>query len=147
MGFVTERPFEEVVSENSPNSSENCQDAQGRWTYCTHEGEPRASGHHRHEGGFQGPMREAPVGLPEGAQPPRPREQAVLHARQEDGQGLRHRAYACLRDVEVLGQPSGEDRGGFHLNTHPLHSQNVQFDYTNSSSYFSTYPMNTSTYF
>jgi len=113
MGFVIERPFEEVESENlkPPKSSEIYQDAQGRWTYCTHEGQPGAGRHHRREGGLQGPMRQAPVGLPQGTQPPRPGEQAVLHTRQKDGQGLRQRTYACIHDVEVLVQPSGEDRG------------------------------------
>merc|ERR1711973_1067230 len=111
--FVTERPFEEVESENlnPPKSSEIYQDAQRRWTYCTHEGQPGAGRHHRREGGLQGPMRQAPVGLPQGTQPSRPGEQAVLHTRQKDGQGLRKRTYACIHDVEVLVQPSGEDRG------------------------------------
>ena len=33
-------------------------------------------------------MHQAPVGLPEEEQPPGPRKQAVLHPRQEDGQGM-----------------------------------------------------------
>ena len=46
-------------------------------------------------------MRQAIVGLPQEAQPPGPREQAVLHPRQEDGQGFRLRPHPRLRHDQV----------------------------------------------
>ena len=46
-------------------------------------------------------MHQAIVGLPQEEQPPRPREQAILHPRQEDGQGFRQRSYPRLRHGQV----------------------------------------------
>merc|ERR1711974_198382 len=45
----------------------------------------------RQEGGFQGRVHQATVGLHQEAEPAGPREQAVLQPRQEDGQDLRQR--------------------------------------------------------
>merc|ERR1719412_3205281 len=41
-------------------------------------------------------MHQATLGLYQKEQPPRPREQAILQPRQEDGQGLRKRSYPCF---------------------------------------------------
>merc|ERR1712014_554363 len=49
---------------------------------------------------------EAPVGLHQEEQPPGPRQQAVLHPRQEDGQGLRLGEDARLRHGQAHRPPS-----------------------------------------
>ena len=65
-------------------------------------------------------MRQAAVGLPEEEQPPGPREQAVLHPRQEDGQGLRHREDEGLRHVQVpLRSPFVNRLPAFSRNQNP----------------------------
>merc|ERR1712001_210909 len=43
----------------------------------------------------------ATLGLYQKEQPPRPREQAILQPRQEDGQGLRKRSYPCFRYGQI----------------------------------------------
>ena len=46
-------------------------------------------------------MHQAIVGLHQEEQPPRPREQTILRARQEDGQGLRKRPHQGFRHGQV----------------------------------------------
>ena len=50
-------------------------------------------------------MREAAVGLPQEEQSPGSGEQAVLHSRQEDGQGLWHRENEVLLHDQVSHTP------------------------------------------
>merc|ERR1712088_155733 len=65
------------------------QNAEGSRTHQAHEAQRRAGRHRREEGGVEGRLHQAAVGLHQEEQPSGPREQAVLHPRQEDGQGLR----------------------------------------------------------
>ena len=53
------------------------QDAERFRTYQTHEAQRRSRRYRRQEGGQPSRMRPAIVGLPQEAQPPRPREQAI----------------------------------------------------------------------
>ena len=46
-------------------------------------------------------MHQASLGLPQEEQFARPREQAILHPRQEDGQGFRLRSYPCFWHGQV----------------------------------------------
>ncbi len=52
-----------------------------------HEAEPRAGRRCWQEGGLPRRVHQAAVGLHQEAQPPGPREQAVLHTRRQDGKG------------------------------------------------------------
>merc|ERR1711970_559403 len=75
--------------------------AQGRWIYQAHEALHRAGRYLRHLGGLQGGVCQETVGLPQGEKPPGPGEQAVLHSRQEDGEGLWHREVTVFLHDQV----------------------------------------------
>merc|ERR1712024_229373 len=81
------------------------QNAEGSRTHQAHEAQRRAGRHRREEGGVEGRVHQAAVGLHQEAQPAGPREQAVLHPRQEDGQGLRRRPHPRLRHGQVPFRP------------------------------------------
>merc|ERR1712141_303851 len=91
------------ISSKTPQTSR--QDAQGIRFDQAHEALRRAGRHRRQEGGVPRRMHQAAVGLPEEEQPPGPREQAVLHPRQEDGQDLRPRSHQGLRHGQVPHPP------------------------------------------
>merc|ERR1712177_26654 len=79
--------------------------AEGSRSDQAHEAQHRAGRHRREEGGVSRRVHQAAVGLHQEAQPPGPREQAVLHPRQEDGQGVRRRPHPRLRHGQVPLQP------------------------------------------
>merc|ERR1739842_131090 len=81
------------------------QNAEGSRTHQAHEAQRRAGRHRREEGGVEGRVHQAAVGLHQEAQPAGPRKQAVLHPRQEDGQGLRRRPHPRLRHGQVSFRP------------------------------------------
>merc|ERR1712066_1164296 len=75
-------------------------------SHQAHEAQHGAGRHRREEGGVPRRVHQAAVGLHQEAQPAGPREQAVLHPRQEDGKGVRRRPHPRLRHGQVpLGPP------------------------------------------
>merc|ERR1711981_385862 len=85
----------------SSTTTSHRQDAEGSRSDQAHEAQPRAGRHRRQEGGVARRVHQAAVGLHQEAQPAGPREQAVLHPRQEDGKGVRRRPHPRLRHGQV----------------------------------------------
>merc|ERR1712111_138575 len=97
MGTSLLEPFR-ILLKTLKNLNQN---AQGSRTHQTHEAQHRAGRHRWQEGGQPCRMHQAIVGLHQEEQPPRPREQTILRARQEDGQGLRKRPHQGFRHGQV----------------------------------------------
>jgi len=54
-------------------------------------------------------VHQAPVEVPERAQPPGPNQQALLHPGRQDGQGVRQGEDACFLDVQAHRPPPFPD--------------------------------------
>merc|ERR1739844_772110 len=76
------------TSSTSHSLNNRRQNAERSRTHQAHEAQHRAGRHRREEGGVPRRVHQAAVGLHQEAQPAGPREQAVLHPRQEDGKGV-----------------------------------------------------------
>merc|ERR1711981_1244594 len=86
-------------------NNQSRQNAEGSRSHQAHEAQHRAGRHRREEGGVPRRVHQAAVGLHQEAQPAGPREQAVLHPRQEDGKGVRRRPHPRLRHGQVPLRP------------------------------------------
>merc|ERR1712165_564688 len=82
------------TSSTSHSLNNRRQNAEGSRSHQAHEAQHRAGRHRREEGGV-------PRRVHQEAQPAGPREQAVLHPRQEDGKGVRRRPHPRLRHGQV----------------------------------------------
>merc|ERR1712154_253491 len=89
------------TSSTSHSLNNRRQNAEGSRSHQAHEAQHRAGRHRREEGGVPRRVHQAAVGLHQEAQPAGPREQAVLHPRQEDGKGVRRRPHPRLRHGQV----------------------------------------------
>merc|ERR1711936_448240 len=93
------------TSSTSHSLNNRRQNAEGSRSRQAHEAQHRAGRHRREEGGVPRRVHQAAVGLHQEAQPAGPREQAVLHPRQEDGKGVRRRPHPRLRHGQVPLSP------------------------------------------
>merc|ERR1712117_454478 len=103
MGLPFLPSTEQEVSQTFAKNS-TLQDARRR-SHRTQEAQRWARRHRRQEAGLPRRAHEAPLGLHQEEQPPGPRQQAVLHPRQEDGQGLWLGEDARLRHGQVHWTP------------------------------------------
>merc|ERR1712158_295399 len=104
MGQSTWGPPSRLDAFHSTLSNSNRHNAWRR-THRTQEAQPRARRHRRQEGGVPRRAHEASLGLHQEEQPAGSRQQAVLHPRQEDGQGLRLVQDARLRHGQAHRAP------------------------------------------
>merc|ERR1712066_1125227 len=93
------------TSSTSHSLNNRRQNAERSRSHQAHEAQHRAGRHRREEGGVPRRVHQAAVGLHQEAQPAGPREQAVLHPRQEDGKGVRRRPHPRLRHGQVPLRP------------------------------------------
>merc|ERR1712066_502741 len=93
------------TSSTSHSLNNRRQNAERSRSHQAHEAQHRAGRHRREEGGVPRRVHQAAVGLHQEAQPAGPREQAVLHPRQEDGKGVRRRPHPRLRHGQVPLSP------------------------------------------
>merc|ERR1712066_338833 len=89
------------TSSTSHSLNNRRQNAERSRSHQAHEAQHGAGRHRREEGGVPRRVHQAAVGLHQEAQPAGPREQAVLHPRQEDGKGVRRRPHPRLRHGQV----------------------------------------------
>merc|ERR1711974_309903 len=93
------------TSSTSHSLNNRRQNAEGSRSHQAHEAQHRAGRHRREEGGVPRRVHQAAVGLHQEAQPAGPREQAVLHPRQEDGKELSLSWRCPARGPELTTEP------------------------------------------